>query len=96
MNRYIAQRNARKKYEFGKEVSVAVPSKSGWLLGAMCVSGNPYDNNTLQLKIQQIDPFYSKKPTEQTVHVDMGYRGHDCAGDQTVIVDKRWRGETSN
>ncbi len=58
--------------------------------------GNPYDGYTLQQQVQQMDRLYGKKPTEQTVHVDMGYRGHDYAGDRTVIVDKRRRGETSN
>jgi hypothetical protein len=46
VNRYIAKRNGRKKYESGKNVSVAAPSKGGWMLEAMCVSGNPYDNRT--------------------------------------------------
>jgi IS5 family transposase len=91
----IAKGKAGKKYEFGQKVSVAVTSKGGWLLGAMCVPGNPYDGHTLQQQMQQMDRLYSKKPTAQTVHVDMGYRGHDYAGDRTVIVDKRRRGETS-
>ena len=56
--------------------------------------GNPYDGHTLQRQINQMDRLYIKKPAAQTVHVDMGYRGHDYQGDKTVIVDKRRRGET--
>ena len=90
----IAKGKAGKKYEFGQKVSVAVTSKGGWLLGAMCMTVNPYDGHTLQRQINQMDRLYIKKPAAQTVHVDMGYRGHDYQGDKTVIVDKRRRGET--
>ena len=75
---------------------MAVASKGGWLLGAVCVPGKPYDGNTLQQLIQQMNRLNRKNPTEQTVHVDMGYRRHDSAGDRTVIVDKRRHGDTSN
>jgi IS5 family transposase len=91
----IAKGKVGKKYEFGQKVSVAVTSKGGWLLGAMCVPGNAYDGHKLQQQMQQMDRLYSKKPTEQTVHVDIGYPGHDYAGDRTAIADKRRRGETS-
>lgn len=90
----IAKGKAGKKYEFGQKVSVAVTSKGGWLLGAMCITGNPYDGHTLQRQVEQMDRLWIKKPTTQTVHVDMGYRGHGYQGDKTVIVDKRRRGET--
>ena len=90
----IAKGKAGTKYEFGQKVSVAVTSKGGWLVGALCITGNPYDGHTLQQQIEQVDRLYIKKPVEQTVHVDMGYRGHNYRGDKTVIVDKRRRGET--
>lgn len=90
----IAKGKAGKKYEFGQKVSVAVTSKGGWVLGALCVTGNPYDGHTLQRQIDQVDRLCIKKPAGQTVHVDMGYRGHDYQGDKTVLVDKRRRGET--
>lgn len=90
----IAKGKAGKKYEFGQKVSVAVSSKGGWVLGAMCIAGNPYDGHTLQSQMTQMDRLCIEKPGTQTVHVDMGYRGHDYQGDKTVIVDKRRRGET--
>jgi IS5 family transposase len=90
----IAKGKAGKKYEFGQKVSVAVTSKGGWLLGAMCIAGNPYDGHTLQRQLAQVDRLCIEKQGTQTVHVDMGYRGHDYQGNRTVIVDKRRRGET--
>lgn len=90
----IAKGKAGKKYEFGQKVSVAVTSKGGWMLGALCITGNPYDGHTLRQQIEQVERLCIKKPGEKTVHVDMGYRGHDYSGEHTVIVDKRRRGET--
>ena len=96
----IAKGKAGKKYEFGQKVSVAVTSKGGWILGAQCVSGNPYDGHTLTGQMEQLHRLYHDKKIiknegSQTVHVDMGYRGHGYAGPETVIVDKRRRGETA-
>jgi len=90
----IAKGKAGKKYEFGQKVSVAVSSKGGWMLGAMCITGNPYDGHTLQQQMEQVERMCIKKSGQKMVHVDMGYRGHDYGGDHTVIVDKRRRGET--
>jgi transposase, IS5 family len=90
----IAKGKAGKKYEFGQKVSVAVTSNGGWVIGAVCRAGNPYDGHTLQSQMEQVERLCIKKPATQTVHVDMGYRGHNYHGDKTVIVDKRRRGET--
>jgi len=51
----IAKGKAGKKYESGQKVSVAVTSKGGWLLGTMCIAGNPYDGHTLQRQMAQVD-----------------------------------------
>jgi len=90
----IAKGKAGKKYEFGQKVSVAVTSKGGWIVGAKCMPNNPYDGHTLKDQIEQMGRVYNKVVSKQTVHVDMGYRGHGYEGDKTVIVDKRRRGET--
>lgn len=90
----IAKGKAGKKYEFGQKVSVAVTSKGGWLLGSLCIKDNPYDGHTLKAQLEQVQRLYNKTPAQQTVHVDMGYRGHDYAGPAEVLVDKRRRGET--
>jgi len=90
----IAKGKAGKKYEFGQKVSIAVTSKGGWLIGALCITGNPYDGHTLQKQMEQVERLCIKKPGHKTIHVDMGYRGHDYGGEHPVIVDKRRRGET--
>jgi len=90
----IAKGKAGKKYEFGQKVSVAVLSKGGWLMGVLCIPGNPYDGHTLQRQMEQMERLYIKKHGQKTIHVDMGYRGHDYEGEHPVIVDKRRCGKT--
>jgi IS5 family transposase len=41
------------------------------------VPGNPYDGHTLKAQMEQVERLYIKKEHLKTVHVDMGYRGHD-------------------
>jgi IS5 family transposase len=88
----IAKGKAGKPYEFGNKVSVAVSSRGGWFVGAMSFTGNPYDGHTLAEQMKQVDQLIGKQVKE--VHVDMGYRGHDYAGNATIHVDKRQRGRT--
>jgi transposase, IS5 family len=88
----IAKGKAGRKYEFGQKVSVATTSKGGWLLGALCVPGNPYDGHTLKAQMEQVERLYNKKEQLKTVHVDMGYRGHGYTGPTEVLVDRRGRG----
>jgi hypothetical protein len=87
----ITKGQAGQKYEFGQKVSGAVSSKEGWMLGALARAGNPYNEHTLQQQIDQVERLCIKKSGEKMVHVDMGYRGHNYAGDHVVIVDKRRR-----
>ena len=91
----IAKGKAGKKYEFGHKVSVATSSKGGWLLGTMSLLGNPYDGHTLNQQLEQKRRLLEDKTEKQPqVHVDMGYRGHNHAGPETVHIDKRRRGAT--
>jgi IS5 family transposase len=89
----ISKGKSGKKYEFGQKVSVATTSKGGWLLGALCVPGNPYDGHTLKEQMEQVKRLYSKKQGPKMAHVDMGYQGHGYEGPVEVIVDKRRRGK---
>jgi IS5 family transposase len=89
----IAKGKAGKKYEFGNKTSVATTSRGGWMLGAMSLPGNPYDGHTLDQQLTQVRRLLGGKLRE--VHVDMGYRGHNHCGTETVHVDKRRRGRTS-
>jgi IS5 family transposase len=88
----IAKGKAGKPYEFGNKVSVAVSSRGGWFVGAKSFTGNPYDGHTLAEQMKQVDQLIGDKVRE--VYVDMGYRGHDYAGNATIHVDKRQRGRT--
>ena len=91
----IAKGKAGKKYEFGNKASVATTSKGGWLLGAMSRPGNPYDGHTLDEQLGQVRRLVGEKSTSAPqAHVDMGYRGHNHSGPETVHVDKRRRGST--
>jgi transposase, IS5 family len=67
----IAKGKAGRKYEFGQKVSIATTSKGGWLLGALCVPGNPYDGRTLKAQMEQVERLYIKKRAPQN-----GPRGH--------------------
>ena len=88
----IAKGKAEKKYEFGNKVSVAVSSRGGWFVGAKSFTSNPYDGHTLAAQMKQVEKLLGSRVKE--VHVDMGYRGHDYAGQATIHVDKRRRGRT--
>ena len=88
----IAKGKAGKKYEFGNKASVATTSRGGWMLGAMSLPGNPYDGHTLDQQLTQVRRLLGRRMQE--VHVDMGYRGHNHCGAETVHVDKRRRGRT--
>jgi len=88
----IAKGKAGKKYEFGNKASVATTSRGGWLLGALSLPNNPYDGHSLGQQLDQVRRLLGKPLRE--VHVDMGYRGHNHCGPETVHVDKRRRGRT--
>jgi hypothetical protein len=42
----------------------------------------------------QVNRLYNTKEAVKTIHVDLGYRGHNYKGPAEVLVDKRRRGET--
>jgi IS5 family transposase len=71
----IAKGKAGSKYEFGQKASVAATSKGGWLIGAKCMPGNPYDGHTLKEQMAQVGRVCIKKKGIKTIHVDLGYRG---------------------
>ena len=86
----IAKGKARKRYEFGCKVSLAVTSRGGWLLAARACPGNPYDGHALKETLRQVEGVAGRAPAH--VFVDMGYRGHDYDGPTQVHVDRRRRG----
>jgi len=83
----IGKGKARKPYEFGVKVSLAVTHKSGLMVGARSFPGNPYDGHTLAEQLEQTNTLLQDigvKPT--TAVVDLGFRGVDeaCAPVQLI------------
>jgi IS5 family transposase len=76
----IGKGKARRPYEFGVKVSVAVTHRHGLMVGARSFPGNPYDGHTLAAQLEQTTTLLQDigvKPT--TAVVDLGYRGVDAA-----------------
>ncbi len=75
----IGKGKARRPYEFGVKVSVAVTHRQGLMVGARSFPGNPYDGHTLAAQLEQTTTLLQDigvKPT--TAVVDLGYRGVDA------------------
>lgn len=71
----IGKGKARKPYEFGCKVSLAVTHKQGLMVGARSFPGNPYDGHTLAAQLEQTNTLLEDigvKPI--TAIVDLGYR----------------------
>jgi IS5 family transposase len=90
----IGKGKARKPYEFGVKVSVAVTHKQGLVVGARSFTGNPYDGHTLAEQLEQV-----KILTEDTggspkqAVVDLGFRGVDAANPGIEIIHRgRFKG----
>ena len=74
----LAKGKARKPYEFGVKVSLAVTHKQGLMVGAKSFPGSPYDGHTLVHQIEQTKSLLKDvgvAPT--TAIVDLGFRGVD-------------------
>jgi IS5 family transposase len=72
----IGKGKARKPYEFGVKVSLAVTLKHGLMVGARSFPGNPYDGHTLAQQLEQTHALLEDigvKPS--TAIVDLGFRG---------------------
>jgi len=85
----IGKGKARKPYEFGVKVSVAVTHKQGLMVGARSFPGNPYDGHTLAEQLEQV-----KILTEDTgakprqVIVDLGFREVDAINPGVQIIHR--------
>jgi transposase, IS5 family len=74
----IGKGKARKPYEFGVKVSLAVTHKHGLMVGARAFPGNPYDGHTLAEQLEQTNTLLQDigvRPT--TAVVDLGFRAVD-------------------
>ena len=85
----ISKGKARKPYEFGVKLSLAVTHKQGLMVGARSFPGNPYDGHTLVEQIEQTTALLQDigvKPT--TAIVDLGFRGKEAAQAPVELIHR--------
>jgi IS5 family transposase len=87
----IGKGKARKRYEFGNKVSVAIPLKTPFVVGIDSLQGNPYDGHTLIDSLQQILKLTGIKVDQ--AFVDQGYKGHSVQ-DTEIFFSRQKRGVT--
>jgi transposase, IS5 family len=72
----IGKGKAKKPYEFGVKVSMAVTHNKGLIVGARTFPGNPYDGHTLAEQLEQTHTLLEDiGVTPQVAVVDLGFRG---------------------
>jgi IS5 family transposase len=85
----IGKGKARKPYEFGVKVSVAVTHRQGLMVGARSFPGNPYDGHTLAEQIEQVKILTEDAGARpRQVVVDLGFRGVDAANPGIEIIHR--------
>jgi transposase, IS5 family len=87
----IAKGKARKPYEFGNKVALAVPLKKSFVIGIESLQGNPYDGHTLKGSLEQIQKLTGIKVDQ--AFVDQGYRNHNVQNVE-VFHSRQKRGVT--
>jgi IS5 family transposase len=74
----ISKGKARKPYEFGVKVGIAMTLKDSLIVGARSFPGNPYDGHTLAEQIEQSSILMQAMGVRpEVVYADLGYRGVD-------------------
>lgn len=85
----IGKGKARKPYEFGVKVSLAVTHKHGLMVGARSFPGNPYDGHILAAQLEQTANLLQdlgRSPTQAIV--DLGFRGVDADNPGIEIIHR--------
>jgi IS5 family transposase len=85
----IGKGKARKPYEFGVKVSLAVTHKQGLMVGARSFPGNPYDGHILSAQLEQTTNLLQdlgRSPTQAIV--DLGFRGVDADNPGVEIIHR--------
>jgi IS5 family transposase len=80
----IAKGKDHKPYEFGCKVSVATTKTRGIVVGALAFDGNPYDGDTLDPTLGQVEELTGKRPSDAIA--DRGYRGRKQLGTTKVHI----------
>jgi IS5 family transposase len=85
----IGKGKARKPYEFGVKVSLAVTHKQGLMVGARSYPGNPYDGNTLPDQIEQTTTLLQDIGVKPKVAVvDLGFRGDQALSAPVELIHR--------
>ena len=85
----IGKGKARKPYEFGVKVSIAVTHKSGLMVGARTFPGNPYDGHILPEQLEQMQILLEDTgSTPKQVIADLGFRGVDADNPNMEIIHR--------
>lgn len=95
----IGKGKARKPYEFGVKVGMAVTATRGLIVGARSFPGNPYDGDTLAEQLEQVRTLMQDTGAVPKVAiVDLGYRGREVEGVQILhrgkakwLTRRQWR-----
>jgi len=85
----ISKGKARKRYEFGVKVSLAVTHQQGLMVGAKSFPGNPYDGHILAAQLEQTTDLMQdlgRRPTQAIV--DLGFRGVDADNPGVQIIHR--------
>jgi transposase, IS5 family len=88
----IAKGKEPKKYEFGSKVSVAASQKSNIILAVKSFKGNPNDNKTLDLTLEQQERMTGVRA--KTAIVDRGYKSQK-RGETQVFAPSNGAGKTT-
>lgn len=82
--RCIAKGKEAKKYEFGNKVSIVKTMISGIIVGALSFSNNPYDADTLDPQLQQVERLTGQLP--QIAIGDRGYKGKKKVLETEIVI----------
>ena len=85
----IGKGKARKPYEFGVKVSLAVTHLRGLMVGARSFPGNPVDGHTLAAQLEQTTNLMQDlgRAPKQVI-VDLGFRGVDADNPNVEIIHR--------
>jgi IS5 family transposase len=81
----IAKGKSNKKFEFGSKVSLIITKTKGLIVGALNFDNNPYDGDTLDPAIKQLEQIYDGYKPQKMVG-DRGYRGRSNINGVTIIT----------
>lgn len=86
----ISKGKSHKRYEFGNKASLTTTSHGSYIVGALSLTGNPYDGHTLKSALDQTERLVRQVTKTKIVdaYVDQGYKGHNYEGDIKVTIQK--------